>query len=91
METTITKRQNGATESVKAELLTAEKTETVALYLLQKAEIDSQIATAHAFPRSLDIFKKRATEMATLDVETAGSCIYRRPVGKDGLPLSRPR
>jgi len=80
--TNVVKTNNGA-EAVNAELITPEKAETVALYLLQKAEIDSQIATAHAFPRSLETFKKRATEMATLDVETAGSCIYRRPVGKD--------
>ena len=70
-------------ETVNAEVIQNDKNESVAVYLLQKAEIDSQIATAHAFPRSLDVFKKRATEMATLDVETAGSCIYRRPVGKD--------
>ncbi len=67
----------------KSAIATVEHVESTSLYLLNKAEIDSQIATAHAFPRSLDRFKKMATEMATLDVETASSCIYRRPVGKD--------
>jgi hypothetical protein len=57
-------------------------TETV--QALEKALIDIQISTAHAFPRSMEQFKKRATEWVTLDEETAKSCIYRRPVGKEG-------
>jgi len=55
-----------------------------ALEVMEKATIDTQIATAHQYPRSLETFKKRATEMVTLDEETAQSCIYRRPVGKEG-------
>lgn len=50
---------------------------------LQQAEIDTQIATAHRFPRSLAAFKSRALELVSIDEETAASCIYRRPVGKD--------
>ncbi len=50
--------------------------------MLEKAQIDVQITTAHAFPRSMVNFKRRATEMVTLDEETAQSCIFRRPVGK---------
>lgn len=49
---------------------------------IERAEIDSQIATAKQYPRSLEQFKKRALSMATLDLETAESCIYSRPVGK---------
>ncbi len=49
---------------------------------LERAAIDVQISTAHRFPRSLEGFKRRALEMATLDNETAESCIYARPVGK---------
>jgi hypothetical protein len=48
---------------------------------LERAEIDVQIATARAYPRSLEQFQKRALSMATLDEETAESCIYQRPVG----------
>jgi hypothetical protein len=55
-----------------------------ALAVLQRAEIDVQIATAHKFPRSLTQFRQRAMQMVTLDEETAQSCIYRRPVGKKG-------
>lgn len=48
---------------------------------MQRAEIDVQISTAHRYPRSMQQFKKRAIEMATLDEETAESCLYSRPVG----------
>lgn len=56
---------------------------STALESITRGEIDIQIATAHRFPRSMQAFKKRATEMVTLDEETAASCLYRRPVGKD--------
>jgi len=53
---------------------------------LETASINSQIATAKRFPRSLQTFKKRAIDMACLDEETAESCLYRRPVGmKNGV------
>lgn len=48
---------------------------------MERAAIDTQISTAHRYPRSMDLFKKRALSMATLDIETAASCIYARPVG----------
>lgn len=51
---------------------------------LERAAIDVQIATAHQFPRSMQAFLNRATALATIDSEVAESCIYRRPVGKDG-------
>lgn len=54
-----------------------------ALELMQRAEIDVQISTAHAFPRSLTRFFEKAKAMATVDEDTAVSCIYRRPVGKE--------
>jgi hypothetical protein len=53
------------------------------LEIIERANIDVQISTAHRFPRSMEIFKKRAMEMVSIDQETAESCIYRRPVGKD--------
>lgn len=52
-----------------------------AIEAITRAEVDIQIATAHRFPRSMQTFKRRAVEMATLDEETAASCIYSRPVG----------
>jgi hypothetical protein len=54
-----------------------------AIEVMERATIDIQIATAHAYPRSISAFTKRAKEMVAVDAETAESCIYRRPVGKD--------
>jgi hypothetical protein len=68
---------------VAGELVSVESSVNAALSQITKAEIDQQISTAHAYPRSLSKFKSRALEMATLDEETAESCIYSRPVGKD--------
>ena len=55
-----------------------------ALEQMERASIDIQITTAKNYPRSMAKFKKRAEEMITMDEETAASCLYRRPVGKEG-------
>lgn len=34
-----------------------------AIESLERAQVDVQISTAHKFPRSLEMFKKRATSM----------------------------
>lgn len=47
-----------------------------------KGEIDQQVATAHRYPRDMTTFQKRAMNIVALDEETAESCIYVRPVGK---------
>lgn len=49
----------------------------------ERASIDLQIATAKQYPRSLAQFTENSVAYATIDEETAESCIYRRPVGKD--------
>lgn len=59
------------------------KVDTTAMTLLARAEIDGQIATAHAFPRSMTGFLREATELVSLDAATAESCIYSLPRGKD--------
>jgi len=51
------------------------------LSLITKAEIDTQIATAKAFPRSLKMFHDRALSMATLTEDIAASCSYSLPRG----------
>ena len=55
---------------------------------LTRAEIDTQIATARAWPRSI----KRATDdilsLATLDEETATECMYALP--RAGKPIQGP-
>lgn len=50
-----------------------------ALSLITKAEIDVQISTAKAFPRSLKTFIDRAITMATLNEDIAASCSYSLP------------
>jgi hypothetical protein len=62
---------------------TFELVQPSAVQALERAAVDAQIATARAYPRDLLQFKKRSLAMATLDLETAKSCIYQRPVGKD--------
>lgn len=61
------------------------KKEETALYLLTKAEIDTQIATAKAFPRSLTVFRQKAMSMATFSPEVAASCTYALPRGGKSL------
>ena len=56
-----------------------------ALSLITKAEIDVQISTAKAFPRSLTMFIQKATSMATLTEEIAASCSYALPRGGKNL------
>lgn len=67
------------------EIITAE-TGTIAL--LNKSEIDQQIATAHRFPRSLKKFLNESLELATLDDETAEECIY--ALKRDGKTIEGP-
>ena len=57
--------------------------EPSALATIERAEIDMQITTAKKYPRSITKFLKKASEIISLDEDTALSCIYRRPVGKD--------
>lgn len=66
-------------QTIDAEIV--EITPPSALQVIQAAEIDAQIATAHKFPRTMSRFREIATEMATMDEETAASCIFKRPVG----------
>lgn len=46
---------------------------------LTRGEIEAQVRTAHAFPRSIKVFINEAMQMATLDEDTAASCIYALP------------
>lgn len=49
------------------------------LTLLQKGEIDSQVATAKKYPRSIKSFRAEALDMVTLTEEVAQECIYALP------------
>lgn len=56
--------------------------EEAALSLMLKAEIDTQIATAKAFPRSIKHFMDRTLTIATVNENVADSCAYALTRGK---------
>jgi hypothetical protein len=74
-----------ATTAPKQELLESEYEVSTAdaLRALQSGEIDSQIATANKYPRSITQFSQDIITHATLTPEVAGSMYYRLPRGKD--------
>lgn len=47
--------------------------------LLNKSEIDMQIATAHRYPRSIKRFRDETLAMVTLNEQVAQECIYSLP------------
>lgn len=47
------------------------------------AEVDSQVATAMRYPRSIKQCQQRILDLATLDETTAGACTYSFPRGTD--------
>lgn len=49
--------------------------------LLNKSEIDMQIATAHKYPRSIKRFRDDTLQMVTLNERVAEGCIYALPRG----------
>lgn len=49
--------------------------------LLNKSEIDMQVATAHKYPRSIKRFRDETLQMVTLNESVAESCIYAIPRG----------
>lgn len=55
---------------------------------LARAEIDQQITTARAYPRSIERAVRNITTLATLDEETAQECIFALPRG--GKPIVGP-
>jgi len=66
------------TEEIEGEIITTTVTPS-ALAELNRSEIDCQITTARAYPRSIKAFKRKAMELATLDEETAASMFYVLP------------
>jgi hypothetical protein len=67
------------------ELMTADSG-TVAL--MNRGEIDMQIATAHKYPRSIKRFRDEALQMVTLNESVAQECIYSLP--RDGKTVEGP-
>lgn len=69
---------NDTLEGKEVQAMVAESS-TVAL--LNKSEIDMQVATAHKFPRSIKRFRDEALAMVMLTEEIAQDCIYSLPRG----------
>ena len=55
---------------------------------LVKAEIDQQISTAHAYPRSLSKVNKNVLDLVTISQDAAKKCTYALPRG--GKPITGP-
>ena len=67
------------------EIVTAESG-TIAL--LNRGEIDMQIATAHKYPRSISQFRRDVMDMVTISEQVAQECIYALP--RDGKVVEGP-
>lgn len=63
-------------------------TDVTVLQAISKAELDQQITTARAFPRSLRRFLAECMDMATLNERVASECIYAIP--RAGKTISGP-
>jgi hypothetical protein len=77
---------NASAESVERELSVSADPTTLAM--VTKAELDQQITTARAYPRSLKRFVNSCREMATLNQEVAAECFYSLP--RDGKMIEGP-
>jgi len=61
--------------------INAMQVESSTVALLNKSEIDQQIATAHKYPRSIKRFRDETLQMVTLNENVAAECIYSLPRG----------
>ncbi len=55
--------------------------DTVSALAIARGEVEMQLGAAHRYPRSVKRFIAEATTLATLNEETAQSCIYSVPRG----------
>lgn len=66
---------------MEAEIITTEQVGTEMIYQQDKAQIDTQIATAKAYPRDIQQSVTDSIATVTMDAETASSCSYALPRG----------
>lgn len=62
--------------------------DTTAIAVLNRSEIEQQIATAHKFPRSVRAFIQESLAMVTLNERVAEECFYALP--RDGRTVEGP-
>ena len=73
--------------SENGELMKAEIVDADALAILNKSEIDQQIATAKTYPRSIERAQRMIRTLATQSQDVAMSCMYTlKRSGQDGKP-----
>ncbi len=60
---------------------TTESADLSVIYQQDKAAIDIQVATAHAYPRNITRARSNAIALVTMDEETAKTCTYSVPRG----------
>jgi len=60
---------------------TTEAADLSVIYQQDKAAIDIQVATAHAYPRNITRARSNAIALVTMDTETAKTCTYSVPRG----------
>lgn len=58
------------------------------LAIINSAEIDKQISTAHQYPRDVATFTKQAVQLVTMNEQVAQECIYALP--RDGKNIEGP-
>ena len=66
----------------------AQDVQIVQVDAVERANVDSQVATAKQYPRSIKRSIDNSIVMATMDAETAQSCGYALPRG--GKPITGP-
>lgn len=64
----------------------AQDVQIVQVDAVERANVDSQVATAKQYPRSIKRCVDNSIAMATMDAETAQSCGYALPRGESLLP-----
>jgi len=69
----------GLTNPIEGELMSPKST---FIESQARGEVDTQIATARRFPRSIKAFREKSLSLATLDEETAASCFFSLPRGE---------
>jgi hypothetical protein len=73
--------ENENVQEIPKDLIKQNEQTFASLDTIIKAELDNQITTAKAYPRNITNFIESAISLATLDVETAISCLYSLPRG----------
>lgn len=69
--------------------LVIETDENRAIAIPVGSEVDCQIATARAYPRSMKAFREKVRDLVTSDFESAAECTYKLPA-RDGKKIEGP-